>query len=241
MKISNNTVLITGGATGIGFALAELFLENKNTVIICGRRTEKLQAAKEKLPALVTIQCDVSHKEERARLFNDALKSYPELNVLINNAGVQRLLTLDKLAGDLESIESEIATNLTAPIHLSGLFRKHLSGKKEAAIINITSGLGYTPIAEYPVYCATKAALHSFSLTLRHLLKDTGIKVFEIIPPIVNTDLKGEGVRIPGGISPEETAAETMKALESDNLEFPIGQAVNLYNKREQLFSVLNR
>jgi len=241
MNITNNTVLITGGATGIGFALAEKFLQNKNTVIVCGRRAEKLKTAREKLPGLAVIQCDVSKKDERVSLVTSVTKDYPELNILINNAGIQRPMTTDRLGSDTETLEQEIATNLTAPINLSGLLWRHLAGKKESAIVIITSGLGYTPIAEYPVYCATKAALHSFSMTLRHQLKDTSVKVFEIIPPIVNTDLKGEGVRIPGGISAGETAAETMKALETDAYEYPIGQAANLHSKRDLLFNALNK
>jgi uncharacterized oxidoreductase len=189
MKTKENTILITGGATGIGFSLAETLVKAGNRVIICGRREGKLKEAKGKLPQIQTRVCDVSREKERESLFNWVKDNFKDLNVVINNAGIQRMVNLKKGTQDLFNGENEIETNLVALIHLSAYFIPLLLKKKEAAIINVSSGLGFVPIAAMPVYCATKAAVHSFSLSLRHQLKNTTIKVFEVIPPIVDTEL----------------------------------------------------
>jgi uncharacterized oxidoreductase len=233
MNPSGNTILITGGATGIGFALAEHFLNAGNKVIICGRREKKLAEAKEKFPALHTRVCDVSDAKQREDLMEWAAASYPGFNVLINNAGIQNAADLKKKL-DPESIAQEINTNLTAPIHLTSLAIPYLKKQKEAAIMNVTSGLGFVPLADVPVYCSTKAALHSFTLSLRSQLKDTSIKVFEIIPPIVDTELdkgsrdqRGMANR---GIPPSVVAEETLKGFENDAPDIVVGMAVNFYN-----------
>jgi uncharacterized oxidoreductase len=232
MNLSNNTILITGGATGIGLALAEEFLSRGNEVIICGRREEKLRGAKEKNPKLHTFVCDLSKADERIACTNSVIRDFPELNVLINNAGIQQYL---KFLNDIpeEKIENEIATNLTAPIHLSSLFIPHFLKKSEAAIMNVTSGLAFVPIANSPVYCATKAALHSFSMTLRVQLRDTPIKVFELAPPIVDTELdRGERDKhniIHRGISAEECAAEMITMIGEDSYFAPVERASNMF------------
>ena len=192
---NGNTILITGGATGIGFALAETLVNAGNKVIICGRRENKLKEAKHKLPQIQIKVCDVSKEKEREALFVWAKDNYPGLNVLINNAGIQRMVNLKKGTKELFNGENEIETNLVAPIYLSAYFIPWFLKKKEAAIINVSSGLGFVPIAAMPVYCATKAAIHSFTISLRHQLKDTSIKVFEIVPPAVDTEL-GKGTDI---------------------------------------------
>ena len=229
MHPSGNTILITGGATGIGFALAEAFLKKGNEVLICGRREDKLAEAKKKLPKLHTIRCDMANAEDRKRLLKWAVSNFGSLNILVNNAGIQREIDFKKGTVDLMCGENEIEINLQAPVHLSALFIPHLIKQKEAAIVNITSGLAFVPIAIMPVYCATKAAIHSFSLSLRHQLKDTSIKVFEIIPPTTDTELdrgardkRGQADR---GVKPDVVVAATMEALEKDNFEIAIGQA----------------
>jgi uncharacterized oxidoreductase len=227
MKLSGNTILITGGATGIGLELAKELLNRGNTVIVCGRRLEKLQAAKGLLPALHTIQCDIGDLEQRRSLFSQCVREFPSLNVLVNNAGMQR--EIDFLKGEEEYIngDSEVQINLEAPLHLSALFLPQLLKQPEAAIINVGSGLGLVPLKIMPVYCATKAALHSFSITLRQQLKGTKVKVFELIPPIVDTDLdrgardrRGQKNK---GISVEQVAAETLNYLQKDQYEIAIG------------------
>jgi len=249
MKIEGNTILITGGATGIGFSLAEAFVNAGNKVIICGRRENKLKEAKDKLPQIHTRVCDLSKEKERKSLYDWVSSNFKDINILVNNAGIQRMVNLRKVPHDLLEGEDEIEINLTAPVHLSAHFIPSLLKQKEAAIINISSGLGFVPIASMPVYCATKAAIHSFSLSLRHQLRDTSIKVFEIIPPIVDTELdkgaRGERGQQDRGIPPFEVAKATLKALENDDYEVAVGMAENLRTgarkNPEQAFQNINR
>ena len=249
MKTGGNTVLITGGATGIGFSLAEAFVNAGNKVIICGRRESKLSEAKDKLPQIQTTICDVSKKKERESLYNWVKDNYKDLNILVNNAGIQKMINLKKGTQDLFSGENEIETNFTAPVHLSAYFIPLLLKQNEAAIINVSSGLGFVPIAAMPVYCATKAGIHSFTISLRHQLRDAPIKVFEIVPPAVDTELgKGtteEGEQEYRGIPPSEVAKATLKALEKDEYELVIGEAKDLVigarNNPEQVFQNLNQ
>ena len=232
MKTKGNIILITGGATGIGFSLAEVFINAGNEVIICGRRENKLKEAKNKLPQIHTKVCDLSQEKERESLYKWVNSHFKNLNILINNAGIQRMVNLRKGTRDLFNGEDEIEINLTAPINLSAYFIPLFLKQKESAIINISSGLGFVPIAAMPVYCATKSAIHSFSLSLRHQLRDTSIKVFEIIPPIVDTELdkgaRGERGQEDGGIPPFKVAQATLKALKNDEYEIAIGMAENL-------------
>jgi uncharacterized oxidoreductase len=232
MKTKGNTILITGGATGIGFALAETLVNSGNEVIICGRREAKLKEAKQKLPQIQTKVCDVSAEKEREALFIWVKDNYPDLNVLINNAGIQRMVNLKKGTKELCDGENEIETNIVAPIFLSAYFIPWFLKKKEAAIINVSSGLGFVPIAAMPVYCATKAAVHSFSVSLRHQLKETSIKVFEIVPPAVDTEL-GRGTTSDEsqeyrGIPPSVVAEATIKALAKNKYEIIVGEAKGL-------------
>lgn len=249
MKIRDNTVLITGGATGIGFALAEALVNAGNRVIICGRREDKLKEAREKLSQLTIRVCDVSDEKERKSLFNWAKDNFSDLNVLINNAGIQKAINFEEGTQDLFTGENEIGTNLIAPVHLCAYFIPHLLKQKEAAIVNVSSGLGFVPIASMPVYCATKAAIHSFTQSLRHQFKDTSIKVFQIIPPMVDTEL-GQGTTEEGGgkfrgIPPAEVASATLAAMADNEYEVVVGDAQRLVNgsrtNREQFFQLLNR
>jgi len=244
MRTSGNTILITGGTSGIGLGFAKAFLEADNTIIICGRREDRLQNIKKKYPDIITRVCDVSNENERKQLFNWSIENYPDLNVLINNAGIQLRADLRKPV-DMERVHAETSVNFYAPVHLSSLFSNHLSKKENAAIINISSGLAFTPLAIMPIYCATKAALHSFSLTLRHQLKDQSIKVFEIIPPSVDTELGADFRSDPsqrhGGMPVHDFIEKTIQALKNDKFEAAIGESQNLYMKREELFGILNR
>jgi uncharacterized oxidoreductase len=223
MKISGNTVLITGGATGIGYALAGSFLEAGNEVIICGRREKRLREAQEHYPALHIRVCDIAENADRKDLVDWVTTKLGNLNVLVNNAGVQRDIDFTKGIGEFLAGENEIAINLEAPIILTGLFIPHLTGKKEAAIVNVSSGLGFVPAARMPVYSATKAGMHAFSLALRHQLSKTGIKVFEVVPPGVDTELNPGGRAKRGnykaGLTAEEFVPAVMKGLENDAFE----------------------
>jgi uncharacterized oxidoreductase len=248
MKTQGNTVLITGGATGIGFSLAEAFVKAGNEVVICGRREAKLREAKSKLPQVHVTVCDLSKEAKRKFLYEWVVSNFNDVNILVNNAGIQRMIDLKEGVSELSAGEDEIEVNLKACIHLSALFTPWFLQKEEAAIINVSSGLGFVPIAIMPVYCATKAAVHSFTQSLRHQLRDTSVKVFEVIPPTVDTELD-KGARAQRGqedrgIPPVEVAKATMKALESNQYEVPVGMAENLRTgartNPEQLFQNMN-
>jgi uncharacterized oxidoreductase len=230
--MSGNTVLITGGATGIGLSLAEALIGAGNDVIVCGRREEKLEEARQKLPSIHTRKCDLSIEAERRGLYEWVSRVFPRVNVLVNNAGIQRVIDLRKGTVDLFSGDDEIEVNFKAYVHLAALFTPLFMGREESAIVNVSSALGFVPIAIMPIYCATKAAIHSYSMSLRHQLRGTPVKVFEVIPPTVDTDLdrgararRGQTER---GIPPSEVAKATMASLEADNYEIAVGEARNL-------------
>ncbi len=224
MKLSGNTILITGGATGIGYALAERFLSSGNRVVVCGRREEKLSAVRASHPGVETRVCDVADEDERRRLYEWAVAAFPDLNVLVNNAGVQRRVRLTDRE-DWTATRSEIAINFEAPVHLTRLFTPHLLGQDEAAIINVTSGLAFAPLANVPVYCATKAALHSFTLSLRHQLRAASVEVVEIVPPAVDTDLGGVGQHT-FGVDTNEFADAVFEGLRRGENEIAYGTAL---------------
>lgn len=190
MKITNNKILITGGASGIGFGIAERFIAENNTVIICGRRKSALQEAAEKLPSVITRKCDISLSHEREELFKWIAEEHGDLNVLVNNAGIQQWMTISD-ADFFQLAKEEIAVNIEAPLHLISLF---LNLKSLDTVLNVTSGLSFVPLTKVPVYSATKAFFHSFTLSARALLKARNIEVIEIIPPALNTDLGGKGL-----------------------------------------------
>jgi uncharacterized oxidoreductase len=227
MNITNNTILITGGATGIGLELAKQFITKGNTVIICSRREDKLKEAKNLLPSLITKQCDISDIDQRRALYNFCMEQFPSINMLINNAGIQREIDFRKGEADYLNGDNETAINLEASFHLSTLFTPYLMKQKESAIVNVSSGLGIVPLVIVPVYSATKAALHSFSISLRKQLENTSVKVFEILPPIVDTDLdrgaRDKRGQTDKGISAEKVAIESIKAIEQNKFEIPIG------------------
>lgn len=190
MKLSGNKILITGGATGIGYGLAERFIREGNRVIICGRRQEALDEARKLIPSLEAYRCDLSVPDERLALMEWVKQNHPDLNVLVNNAGIQNWMSLSDTDFYERSLK-EIETNITAPLHLTSLF---ISLPSLQAIMNVTSGLSFVPLAKVPVYCATKAFVHSFTLSTRALLKSRRVEVVEIIPPALNTDLGGKGI-----------------------------------------------
>ncbi len=190
MKPSNNKILITGGATGIGLGLTEQFIRENNTVIICGRREAALKSVKDKFPAVITRVCDLSIESERIELYKWVSENHADLNVLVNNAGIQNWMSMAD-TDFYKKATDEMNINMLAPLHLTTLF---INLRSLDTIINVTSGLAFVQLAKVPVYCATKAFFHSFTLSLRHLLKPKNIEVIEMIPPALNTDLGGKGL-----------------------------------------------
>ena len=243
MNLTGNTVLITGGASGIGFALARQLSDRGNRVIICGRSEESLEKAKAQAPALLTRVCDVADPTSRHALLAWLKTGHPGLNVVINNAGVQyRRSFTDATA--LQDLDQEVSINFTAPIHLIGDVLPLLRQQPQAVIVNVSSGLAFSPMADVPVYCATKAAIHSFTLSLRHQLRATSVRVVELAPPIVDTGL-GSGTRSEGTarqqmMSPEDFATEALAQLESDQVEIMVGMAANTRKLGEALFDRMN-
>ncbi len=190
MNLSNNKILITGGASGIGLGLTERFVKENNIVIVCGRREDVLKEVKDKFPSVIIRKCDLSDAGERETLYKWVAENHSDLNVLVNNAGIQQWTS--PMADDFyERAKAEIAINIEAPLHLTSLFIKL---KSLTTILNVTSGLSFVPLTKVPVYSATKAFFHSFTLSLRHLMKEKNIEVIEIIPPALNTDLGGKGL-----------------------------------------------
>jgi uncharacterized oxidoreductase len=250
LDAGGNVILITGGATGIGYALAERFVEEGSEVIVCGRRKNKLQAAKEQLPAIHVRQCDVAIESERKSLLKWATTSFPDLNILVNNAGIQRKVdfTSLKIAKPLGAKDDEVTINLASQIRLCALLTPKLMKRNRAAILNISSGLAFAPIATMPIYCATKAAIHSFTTSLRHQLRNTSIRVFEAVPPTTDTELDasfaGEEEQAYRGISPQEVARAIIEGMKADKEEIIIGQAQGLYQAALQdpkaIFAKLN-
>jgi len=190
MKITGNKILITGGGSGIGLGLTVRLLKENNTLIICGRRESVLKEVSGKYPSVIIRSCDLSIASEREDLYKWISEKHSDLNVLVNNAGIQQWMSVYD-SDFYKRAKEEININIEAPLHLISLF---MNLKSLRTIINITSGLSFVPLSKVPVYSATKAFFHSFTLSLRHLLKSKNIEVIEIIPPALNTDLGGPGL-----------------------------------------------
>jgi uncharacterized oxidoreductase len=220
MKLSNRTVLVTGGTGGIGLGIAEAFRRSKSRVAVCGRDQEKLSAIKERFPDITALPCDVGKAQERKRLAAEVLRRFPDLDILVNNAGIQRYVDLTKGYDELKSGEDEIAINFVSVVELTALFIGHLLKRPSAAVINVSSGLGFMPMLDTPIYSATKAAVHTYTLVLREQLKGTSVRVIEVVPPMVDTDLNREGRDRAHlkfrGISLSKYIPTVIKGLEND-------------------------
>jgi uncharacterized oxidoreductase len=191
MKIGGNTMLITGGTSGIGLGLALRFHAAGNQVIIAGRRKDLLGEIAAEHPGIATVHLDVADSTSIAAAFDEVTRRFPDLNVLINNAGIMHAENMLE-ADHLDVAEDTIATNLLGPIRMIARFTPLLAQRPDAAIVNVTSGLAYTPRPDTPTYCATKAALHSFTESLRVQLASTGVEVIELVPPAVQTTLMNQ-------------------------------------------------
>ncbi len=189
MKASGKTVLITGGSSGIGLALAQKFLENANTVIVTGRNLAKLEEVRAAHPELHIAACDGTDLAQVHALAQRMEAEFGGIDVLVNNAGVMYTFDIGKGTFPLEKQLQEVDINVSAPIRLAHVFLPQLKKSKEAAVVNVSSGLAYVPFTQAPVYSGTKAAIHFWTLGLRLHLKPHGIQVIELLPPVVDTPL----------------------------------------------------
>jgi uncharacterized oxidoreductase len=232
MQLSGHTILITGGASGIGLELARRLLAMNNTVIASGRDKNKLDAAKKALPGLHTLVNDISKPNDIVALHAAVTKDFPRLNILINNAGIMRRINLHHEVSNLTDLTQEIATNLSGTIQMTSQFLPHLKQQPTAAIMIVTSGLAFVPLPISPIYCATKAGLHSFSLSLRAQLKHTKVKVFELAPPATDTTLLvGANINDLKGIqimSVSDMVDVAIKGVEQDRFEICPGMSKQL-------------
>jgi uncharacterized oxidoreductase len=227
LKLDGNTILITGGSSGIGLEMTKR-LARENKVIICGRSLDKLEETKKEIRGIEIFQCDLSIDEERKKLITFITRKFPEMNILINNAAYSNLMNIITDSRYLVKAEDEMKTNFTAPVSLISGLLPHLKKKENSAIINITTGLVFLPKAVEPIYCASKAALHSFTKTLRLQLKDTGIKIIEVFPPAVDTPFHhGKAPKI--AIPVEHAVNELISGLKKNKNEIHIAGAKLAY------------
>ena len=232
MNLRGNTVLITGGSSGIGAGIARAFLENDNQVIITGRNAEKLQKARAQLPGLTAIQSDVSNPDDIDSLYQRVAEEFGGLNILINNAGIMRKINLQNHDLSAAELTKEIDVNIKGPIWMNHAFLPLLKQQRGAAIVNVSAGLAFVPLPISPISSAAKAALHSYTLSLREQLRNTRVRVFELAPPATNTgilsgfseaDWKGTSM-----LSIDTMVADFMKGFGKDQYEIRPGQANQL-------------
>ena len=226
MNLTGNTILITGGGSGIGRALAEQLHQRGNQVIVAGRRRAHLEAVTAANPGMHSLVLDTADPASIASAATRLTQDFPTLNVLVNNAGIMRLENIQSAsATDAEAI---ISTNLLGPIRLTAALLPHLIQQPSAAILNVSSGLAFVPLAATPTYCATKAAIHSYTQSLRYQLKDTAIQVIEIIPPWVATELMGTTPTDPRAMPLDDYIAETMQLLSTNAEEICVERVLPL-------------
>ncbi|MGP0089999.1 MAG: SDR family oxidoreductase [Xanthobacteraceae bacterium] len=226
MKLEKRTVLITGGTSGIGLELAKQLHRRGNTVIVTGRDQEKLDATRRALPGVHTFKSDVSDPGAIAALHDSVLAQCPALDMLVNNAGIMRNLNLNQDRG-LNDVTREIEINLSGPVRMVQQFLPHLKTRKGALIVNVSSGLAFIPYPASPVYCATKAAIHSFTQSLRVQLDGTGVTVIELAPPPVETPLMraefAEELKAQKGMEANVLAKRAIAGIEAGKLEIRPG------------------
>lgn len=229
MNLNENTILITGGSSGIGFEMAKEFISAKNKVIITGRNMDRLKKAKEKLGDVNIIQSDVSNPDSIKELYELVSKDFPELNVLVNNAGVMFTINLQDHNLSADELVKEFDINVKGTIWMNDVFLPLLKKNKNAATVTVTSGLAFVPLPISPVYCATKAALHSYTLSLRAQLKNTDVMVFELAPPATETELLAdfneEDMKGISTMPVQAMVADFLKGLSKDNFEICPGQS----------------
>lgn len=215
--------MLTGGTSGIGLELLRQFYSRGNKLIVASRKPENLNKLHSEFPNVSTVVCDLADPKSVRKLLEHCLNTYPEINILINNAGIQYNYEWLTEEDGFHRISREIRVNLTSPMHLIYGLLPQLSSKDQAAIINVSSALALHPKKSAPVYCATKAALHNLSRSLRYQLKKSSVKVFEIMPPLVDTPMtEGRGKN---KISPKEVVDEFMNNFKKNRYQSFIGKA----------------
>ncbi len=229
MKTTGNTILITGGSAGIGLEMARQFIKLGNKVIITGRDKERLNKAAAELGNVTAIAFDVSNADDVKSLVSRITTEFPNLNILINNAGRAIIHNLSAANGAYEKAEEEMLTNYLSVIRLTEKLLPLLQYQKESAVINVSSVVAFVPTQHLPTYGASKAALHSYTKSLRLALKDTSVKVFELMPPLVNTELSAE-IGGENGIAPSVLVDDLINAFETDRLEIRTGDTDIIYN-----------
>jgi uncharacterized oxidoreductase len=241
MKLSNRTILITGGSAGIGLAFALKFKELGNEVIVTGRRSAVLDEVKAKYPTLHTIQSDVADPAQIAALAARVKAEFPRLDVLMNNAGIMLFKNLKAPAADLAGLTAEMNINVGGVVATTSAFIDVLTSN-QGTLINVSSGLAFVPLPPAPIYCATKAAIHSYTQSLRFQLEETGVEVIELMPPAVKTDLTAELSE--GGASlmtTDELVKQSFASLKTDALEIRPGQSNTLAWMRRLAPGFINR
>jgi uncharacterized oxidoreductase len=214
MNLSGNTILITGGGSGIGRGLAEALHALGNQVVVAGRRKQALVETTTANPGMKSLTLDIESPAAIREFAAQIATGYPALNVLINNAGIMRHEKLLAQQADLADAEATVATNLLGPIRLTAALLPHLQKQPHSTIVNVSSGLAFLPLALTPTYCATKAAIHSYTLSLRYQLRSTSIEVLELIPPYVQTHLM-DGAEDPRAMPLDKFLAEVMEILKT--------------------------
>lgn len=197
MDLKNSTVLVTGGTSGIGLELVKQLTEQGSKIIVTGRKSDTLIEAKKRFPKIHIFQSDVSKPEDIRQLYDEVTQQFPELNIIINNAGEMRLIDMQDTTKSLENLTREIDINLSGTIQMAHQFLPFLLKKQSAAIVNVSSAIAFMTYSTAPVYSASKAGTHAFTMALRLQLKGTNVKVLELIPPGVNTNLQNDWVLQP--------------------------------------------
>jgi len=245
MNITNNTILITGGGSGIGLEIAKA-LNKSNKIIIAGRNKEKLDSAANGLENVFTIQADITSEEDVNFLLEEIKVNFGDLNILINNAGHAYTYTLSDNSDTYSKASAEFETNYFAPIRLTEKLLPLLKNQENAAVVNVSSIVAFVPGSHIPTYSDSKAALHSYTQLLRYeLAKNTAVKVFELMPPLVNTDFSAEIGGKENGIPPSEVAESLVNGLINDTYEIRVGNTEVLYSNfftgSEGAFNVMNQ